>query len=98
MKYFGQKDHFIIAEIASSHDGKISKLKKLTDFSLNAGADAVWFRDGLATGDAGVVVAPGSTGCQRGLGDGLRIEDQSHREVPDVDLGRGCHRWTGTRR
>ena len=44
MKYFGKKNHFIIAEIASSHDGKISKLKKLTDFSLNAGADAVKFQ------------------------------------------------------
>ena len=44
MKYFGKKDHFIIAEIASSHDGKISKLKKLTDFSLNTGADAVKFQ------------------------------------------------------
>jgi len=44
MKYFGQKDHFIIAEIASSHDGKISKLKKLTNFSINTGADAVKFQ------------------------------------------------------
>ena len=44
MKYFGKKGHFIIAEIASSHDGKISKLKKLTDFSLNTGADAVKFQ------------------------------------------------------
>ena len=44
MKYFGKKDHFIIAEIASSHDGKISKLKKLTNFSINTGADAVKFQ------------------------------------------------------
>ncbi len=44
MKYFGKKNYFIIAEIASSHDGKISKLKKLTNYSINTGADAVKFQ------------------------------------------------------
>ena len=44
VKYFAKKDPFIIAEIASAHDGNIKKLIKIIDLALKTGADAIKFQ------------------------------------------------------
>ena len=44
VKYFAKKEPFIIAEIASAHDGNIKKLIKIIDLALKTGADAIKFQ------------------------------------------------------
>jgi len=43
-KFIGEGEPvFIIAEVGSNHDGKLSQAKKLIDAAVDAGADAVKF-------------------------------------------------------
>ena len=44
MNIFSQSKIFVIAEIANSHEGSLSKAKKLVEYASVAGADAVKFQ------------------------------------------------------
>ena len=44
MTFFSQSKIFVIAEIANSHEGDVSKARKLIEFASIAGADAIKFQ------------------------------------------------------
>ena len=48
MEKFGQKNIFIIAEIANSHEGKLSTAKKIIKAAANSKANAVKFQKIIA--------------------------------------------------